>query len=903
MAAIHFDSSVDPWFLNYQHGKEFIPWDTFIPDLCARFEDIAQDNYVGSFNKLYQTTTIEDYYDLWEHYKIFMVANNPYLPKSFYTLSFISGLKEEIRTVVQMFKPDNTATTFYLARMQQASMHHQPKNTKSFSKPFTPSPLSISHPPSTIKPFFSPSSTFSKTNTSSSSPIVTHHPTTPTKTSPNNSLPPVKRLTHAQMQVTKDKGFCYNCDEFYRQGHRCKIQQLFMLIADEDIEEHGSLSTEKISDVSPSHSDSIIEISLHALRGNIAHDTIRISGHLNKHPVIVFIDTGITYSFIDAALTSKLGLHVSSTGQILVTVANGDITISKGICQQLNWEMQGHQFFANLRALPLGGCDIVLGDDWLRQLGDATFNFSQLISALLESFSDVFAEPTGLPLSRSLDHKIPLKTGHSPFAALILLVKKKDGTWRFCVDYSKLNDIIVKDKFPIPLIEELLDELNGSMVFSKIYLRSVYSPSIEAYMGAFSSYISFIEEAFSVCQVIQMLICSATTRVLRHIITANGVATDPDKVATMVTWPQPQTSKQLIGFLGLIGYYRKFIKNYGNICKTLTDMLKMDSFAWTDASTDAFFVIKTAMTSAPNSKPIAFLSKPLCLKALDLPTYEKEFLAIVMDVQKWKHYLCSQQFIIHTDHPSLKYLMDQKLSTVLQQKWLVTLMGFDYVIKYKKGLENQVVDALSRFPTASGSSLTLSQPQWVQDIHSSYESDTTTQQLVTQLNVTPNKGNYSYTHGILRFKGRLYILAQERDLMLQLLKEELSKAQSRMKIFADKKRSDRNFEFYKKIGTVAYKLKLLVGSRIYPVFHVSQLKKKIGLQAVLSPQLPLVDHAGQFVIKHVAVLDTRTTVIGTSQIPQVLVQWCNSDPADSTWEDAAHIQAQFPDFIVEDKDL
>ncbi|XP_026451896.1 uncharacterized protein LOC113352268 [Papaver somniferum] len=178
---------------------------------------------------------------------------------------------------------------------------------------------------------------------------------------------------------------------------------------------------------------------------------------------------------------------------------------------------------------------------------------------------------------------------------------------------------------------------------------------------------------------------------------------------------------------------------------------------------------------------------------------------------------------------------------------------------------------------------------------------------------------------------------QERDIMLQLLKEELSKAQSRMKFFADKKRSDRNFEvgylvFLKiqpyrktsvavrknfklsskyfgpfeviqKIGVVAYKLTLHVGSRIHPVFHVSQLKKKIGLQAFLSPQLPLVDHAGQFVIEPIVVLDTRTTVRGTTQIPQVLVQWCNSDPSDSTREDAAHIQAQFPDFILEDKDL
>ncbi|XP_026416754.1 uncharacterized protein LOC113312214 [Papaver somniferum] len=530
MVVIQFDSQVDSWYLNYQQGKGSIPWSTFVQDLYARFEDVAHDNYVGSFNKLSQTTTVKDYYDKWEHYKSYMVANNPSLPDSFYTLSFISGLKEEIRTVVQMFKPEDTSTTFYLARLQKASLQQLPSPIKSFSKPFAPTPLSVSHPPSTVKPF---------------------------------SL----QNLHSQK---KDKGLCYNYDKLYRQGHKCKTQQLLMLIADEEQEEQGALSTDEVSDTSHSGGDSPIEISLHALTGNIAHDTIRISRHLNKHHVTVLIDTCNTHSFIDVTLTSKLGLHVSPTGQMLVTVANGDSTVSQGICQNLTWEMQGYQFSANLRALPLGGCDIVLGADWLRQLGDAAISLYRVIikpslslisgssfakflknntptiigqffsisstpitppppavSTLLESFADIFAEPTGLPPSRSLDHKIPLKTGsnptserpykctyihksvveslvsemlsngviqnsHSPFAAPILLVKKKDGTWRFCVDYRKLNDITVKDKFPIPLIEELLYELNGALVFSKINLRlgyyqiRLYAPDI--YKTAFRTH-------------------------------------------------------------------------------------------------------------------------------------------------------------------------------------------------------------------------------------------------------------------------------------------------------------------------------------------------------------------------------------------------------------------------------
>ncbi|XP_026383257.1 uncharacterized protein LOC113278706 [Papaver somniferum] len=557
MAAIHFDSQVDPWYLNYQQG---------------------------SFNKLSQTSTLEDYYDKWEHYKSYTVANNPALHESFYTLSFIRGLNKEIRIVVKMFKPADTSTAFYLARLQQASLHPQPKPFKSFPRPFTPTLLSVSHPPSTIKPFFSSPSTSFKCTGTSPPPIVTH-PLTPTKHSPDSTLPPVKRLTHTQMQVRKDKGLCYNSDEFYRHGHKCKTQQLFMLIADDEQDEQGDLYNDEVSDASHSGGDSPIEISLHALTWTTTHETIKIYGHLNKHHVTVLIDTGSTHSFIDATLISKLGLHVSPTGHMLVTVANGDNTISQGICHNLTWEMQGYQFSANLRALPLGGCDIVLGDDWLRQLGDVLFNFALLCISFLHQ-----GKPTGLPPSRPLDHKIPLKTGskptsqrpykcpyihkslfeslvsemlsngiiqksHSPFAAPILLVKKKDGTWRFCVDYRKLNDIAVKDKFPIPLIEELLDELNGSVVFSKIDLRSgyyqirLYAPDI--YKTAFRTHHDHFEfrvMSFGLTNApatFQTLINEPQLEYLGHIISASGVPADPEKIATMVNWPKTQTIKQL----------------------------------------------------------------------------------------------------------------------------------------------------------------------------------------------------------------------------------------------------------------------------------------------------------------------------------------------------------------------
>ena len=178
---------------------------------------------------------------------------------------------------------------------------------------------------------------------------------------------------------------------------------------------------------------------------------------------------------------------------------------------------------------------------------------------------------------------------------------------------------------------------------------------------------------------------------LGHIISAKGASTDPEKIAAMVEWPVPTTIKQLRGFLGLIGYYRRFIKHYGLISKPLTDLLKKNAFLSSEKSQVAFDTLKNAMVSAPilalpnfsllfimetdasgigigavlmqQGHPIAYLSKSLAPKHQHLSAYEKEFLAMVLAVEKWRPYLLGKHFIIKTDHFSLKYLVQQKIIT------------------------------------------------------------------------------------------------------------------------------------------------------------------------------------------------------------------------------------------------
>jgi hypothetical protein len=210
---------------------------------------------------------------------------------------------------------------------------------------------------------------------------------------------------------------------------------------------------------------------------------------------------------------------------------------------------------------------------------------------------------------------------------------------------------------------------------------------------------------------------------LGHIISAHGVATDPTKIQDMQKWPVPTSMTELRGFLGLTGYYRRFVKGYGLLAKPLTLILKLKQFTWSTQAQQAFETVKAAMTNTPvlalpdfkqpfvvetdacqdgvgavlmqHGKPIAYLSKALTGKNKDISIYEKEFLALIMAVERWRHYLQRNEFTILTDHKSLAYLNEQNLHSEMQRKAMTRLMGLNFKIVYKKGRKMQL---LMHFP-------------------------------------------------------------------------------------------------------------------------------------------------------------------------------------------------------------
>ncbi len=159
-------------------------------------------------------------------------------------------------------------------------------------------------------------------------------------------------------------------------------------------------------------------------------------------------------------------------------------------------------------------------------------------------------------------------------------------------------------------------------------------------------------------------------------------------------------------------------------------------------------------------RPLAYLSKAISPKNMGLSTYEKEFLAILLAVTKWKHYSSPKPFVIKTYHESLKHLLKQRITTTIQQKGMLKLMGLEYTSQYKKAKENLATYALSRRGLEEGSVQTLTTviPTWVKEVSKSYEGDSKAQQIIAEVLLQPgSQVNYSYQQGVLRYKGRIYI--------------------------------------------------------------------------------------------------------------------------------------------------
>nr|CAD39981.1 OSJNBa0032B23.3 [Oryza sativa Japonica Group] len=471
-------------------------------------------------------------------------------------------------------------------------------------------------------------------------------------------------------------------------------------------------------------------------------------------------------------------------------------------------------------------CYALVCKETLFPIEDTPISLPPPVTNLLQEYADIFPKevPPGLPPIRGIEHQIDLIPGASlpnrapyrtnpeetkeiqrqmqelldkgyvreslsPCSVPVLLVPKKDGSWRMCVDCRAINNITIRYRHPIPRLDDMLDELSGSLVFYKIDLRSgyhqirmklgdewktafktkfglyewlvmpfgltnapstfmrlmnevlrafigrfvvvyfddilIYSRSIEDHHGHLRAVFDALRDARLFGNLEKCTFCTDRVSFLGYVVTPQGIEVDQAKVEAIHSWPVPTTITQVRSFLGLAGFYRRFVKDFSTIAAPLHELTKRNvTFTWAAAQRNAFDTLKDKLTHAPllqlpdfnktlelecdasgiglggvllqEGKPVAYFSEKLSGPSLNYSTYDKELFALVRTLETWQHYLWPKEFVIHSDHESLKHIRSQAKLNRRHAKWVEFIESFPYVIKHKKGKENVIADALSR---------------------------------------------------------------------------------------------------------------------------------------------------------------------------------------------------------------
>ena len=403
-------------------------------------------------------------------------------------------------------------------------------------------------------------------------------------------------------------------------------------------------------------------------------------------------------------------------------------------------------------------------------------------------------------LTQLLENRL-IEPSFSSWAFPVVLVPKKNGDWRMCVDFRALNNITIKDSYALPLIDDILMFIgNNAKVLSTIDLFSgyhqvpmnpddkdkttfttmfgnykfcvmpfglcnapatfqremnriffdligvclfVYIDDLVIFSDSIESHITHLTKVFQILAdnglKINLEKCSFFKEevvLLGHVLSTKGICPIPDKIKVIVNWLPPKNITQLKSFLGAVGYYRKFIKNFAQIANPLFNLLKKDvSFVWSDKCNIAFERLKKSLTIAPvlsppdyskpfiirtdasrdglggvllqvkeNSieSPIYFESRTLSASESNYSVTDLEGKAVVHCVKKFKSYFSGSPFttIVYTDHKPLVSIFSKGEPTNSRHlKWIVELSTLKVNVQFQEGKKNVIADALSRLPT------------------------------------------------------------------------------------------------------------------------------------------------------------------------------------------------------------
>ncbi|UYV66396.1 hypothetical protein LAZ67_4001541 [Cordylochernes scorpioides] len=401
-----------------------------------------------------------------------------------------------------------------------------------------------------------------------------------------------------------------------------------------------------------------------------------------------------------------------------------------------------------------------------------------------------------------LERKV-IQPSESPWSAPVVLVKKKDGTWRFCVDFRRLNHITKKDVYPLPRIDDVLDHLSSARYYSTMDLKTgywqvevderdrektafvtpdglyefmvmpfglcnapatfermmdnvlmglkwniclcylddivVYSDTFEEHLERLSKVLSCLQQAGLTINPDKCLFGSTRIKILGHVVDKDGIQPDSEKVEAIKKFPVPKSVCDIQSYLGLCSYYRRFIKNFSKIAAPLQILLKKDQkFIWTQEQKDSFESLKKALMQKPvlghfkesaitklhtdassyglgavlvqiqenQENPIAYASRTLSKAEKNYSTTERECLAVIWAIGKFRPYLYGRPFEVVSDHHSLCWLAGLKDPSGRLARWALKLQDFEATITYKSGVKHKDADCLSRYPLPESPALT-----------------------------------------------------------------------------------------------------------------------------------------------------------------------------------------------------
>ncbi|XP_050902350.1 uncharacterized protein LOC127112789 [Lathyrus oleraceus] len=713
IASVHLEQEVVSWFQMVTRSQPFQSWHDFTRALELDFGPSIYDCIRASLFKLQQTKSANDYYLEFTALsnRVYGLSNDALID----CFKFVSAPQKSVYT--------QNRTHFNPTRNDQSQT-----TEKATNPPLLPTP-----------------------------------PTRPMSQFQKN--PAIKRISPAEMQLRREKGLCYFCDDKFFFSHKCPNKQLMLFELHDDTEYLNSSSSEDITNTTESEEVTEHHLSFNAFHGATGMGVIRFKGYIGPICVSILLDGGSSDNFIQPRIVKFLNLDVEPTKGCKVLVGNGQNMQTEGVVKKLPLKIQGIEVTILAYLLPVAGADVLLGAPWLASLGPhvsdyatsmlkfyldgkfvtlqgeignkpvmaqlhifkrlnqmnaiselftiqkidpvviednwdgITVDLDPEMSTLLHTYREIFQIPKGLPPTRGLSHEILLKGGAQP----------------------------VKDSFPMPTVDELLDELYGAKYFSKLDLRSgyhqillkqedrqkttfrthqghyewlvmsfgltnapttfqrlmnqlfqpllrkcvlvffdeilIYSPSWHAHLQHVETVFQILSQNVFYAKLSKCSFGLTEVEYLGHIVSGTGVSMDRTKVQAVLDWMIPTNLKQLRGFLGLTGYYRRFIKSYATIVGPLTNLLKKDAFMWDENTQKAFEQLKRAITSAhvlvlpdfsqvfiletdasntgvravlsQGEHPIAFFSKKMNPRIQLQSAYTREFYAITAALAKF----------------------------------------------------------------------------------------------------------------------------------------------------------------------------------------------------------------------------------------------------------------------------